>query len=158
MPTLNLYLRRYDKGKDHTNGEFYVEDMLFGESLEPPSRGLSKDMPLEEIKKKKVYGKTAIPTGTYELELRVSPSLKNRPYAKKYGGRFPYLKDVPCWSGVMIHPFNYASESKGCIAVGEKYKPGCVIRTTQGLEDLMDFYLLKAFETPGMKVFLTITE
>jgi hypothetical protein len=28
-------------------------------------------MSLEEIKKKKVYGKTAIPTGTYEVTLNV---------------------------------------------------------------------------------------
>lgn len=157
MNTLELTLSRYDLGSTYTNGVLRVEGMLFGETMEPPSRHLSKDMPLEEIKAKKVYGKTAIPTGRYELELRVSPSLKDRAYAKKYGGKFPYLKDVPNWTGVMFHPFNYGYESKGCIAVGEKWKPGIIINATKGYQDLMDFYLMPAF-LRGQRVFVTITE
>lgn len=157
MRPLELLIERYDYGKDYTEGKFYVDGMFFGESMEPLSRHLSNSMPLSEIRKKKVYGKTAIPTGRYELEWRVSPSLKDRSYAKKYGGKFPYLKNVPGWTGVMVHPFNYGTESKGCVAVGEKWKPGVVINATKGYQDLMDFYLIPAFER-GQKVYVTIVE
>lgn len=157
MRPLELLVERYDFGKDYTGGLFYVGWMPFGESMEPFSRHLSNSMPLSEIKAKKVYGKTAIPTGRYELEWRVSPSLKDRPYAKKYDGKFPYLKDVPGWTGVMFHPFNYGTESKGCIAVGEKWKPGVIINATRGYQDLMDFYIVPAFEW-GQRVFVTIKE
>lgn len=157
LPSLELFLVRKDFGDTYTGGEFQVEGMIFGDSMEPRSRHLSKDMPLSEIKAKKVYGKTAIPTGRYELEWRESPSLKDRSYAKDYGGKFPYLKDVPGWKDVMIHPFNYGTESKGCIAVGERWKPGVIIKATEGYTALMDYYLKPAFEK-GQKVYITIKE
>lgn len=157
MRPLELLVERYDFGADHTGGRFYIDGMPFGDSMEPPSRHLSNSMPLSEIKAKKVYGKTAIPTGRYELELRVSPSLKNRAYARKYDGKFPYLKNIPGWTNVMFHPFNYGSESKGCIAVGEKWKPGAILKATKGYEDMMDYYLVPAFER-GQRVFVTINE
>jgi len=38
-------------------------------------------MSLEEIKNKKIYGKTAIPTGTYEITLNVvSPKYSKSPF------------------------------------------------------------------------------
>lgn len=157
MNPLEMLVERYDFGADYTEGRFYVDGMLFGESMEPLSRHLSNSMSIAEIRARKVAGKTAIPTGRYELELRVSPSLKNRAYAKKYDGKFPYLKNVPGWTGVMFHPFNYGSESKGCISVGEKWKPGAILKATKGYEDMMDFYLADAFER-GQRVFVTITE
>ena len=157
MNTLEILVERYDYGKDYTMGRMYVEGMIFGDSIEPPSRHLSNSMSLAEIKAKKVYGKTAIPCGRYELEWRVSPSLKNRSYAQKYSGKFPYLKDVPGWSDVMFHPFNYGRESKGCIAVGEKFKDGVLMKATQGYQDLMDYYIVPAFKR-GQRVFVTIAE
>lgn len=156
-PPLELTVIRNDYGKDYTGGQMLVLGMIFGDTIEPPSRHLTNNMLLSEIKAKKVYGKTAIPTGRYKIEWKESPSLKNRSYAKQYGGKFPYLIDVPGWSGVMIHPFNYGTESKGCIAVGEKWMPGKVINATRGYQDLMDHYLVPAFKA-GQEVYITIVE
>ena len=37
--------------------------------MEPFDRGLTEDMTLQDIQNIKVFGKTAIPTGTYDLLL-----------------------------------------------------------------------------------------
>lgn len=157
MRPLELLVERNLFGDTYTMGRFYVDGMPFGDTIEPCSLHLSNSMPLEEIKAKKVYGKTAIPMGRYKLSLEVSPSLKGRSYAKKYGGKFPYLVDVPCWNSVMIHPFNRGSESRGCISVAEYLSPGVVKNATKGYQDLMDFYLVPAFER-GQDVYITISE
>jgi len=155
LRTLELQLVRSEFGNDYTGGILYVDGMRFGDTIEPKDRGLTSDMPLAEIKKQKVYAKTCIPYGRYKLSWQVSPSLKDRSYAKKYDGKFPYLLNVPGWEGVMLHPFNYGTESKGCIAVGEKWMPGKIINATKGYQDLMDFYLVPAFKR-NQEVWITI--
>ena len=55
------------KKAGYTISRIYVNGMLFGcNALEDTDRGLRSDMPLSEIKAKKVYGQTAIPSGEYE--------------------------------------------------------------------------------------------
>ena len=157
MNTLEILVERYDYGKDYTEGRIYIDGMYFGESMEPYSRHLSNSMPLSEIKKKKVAGKTAIPTGRYKVTLAVSSRLKNRSYAKKYGGKFPLLNNVPGFSGILEHPLNYGHESAGCIGIGEYWKPGVIARATQGHYDLMDYYLVPAINK-GQEVYITIKE
>ena len=58
----------------------------------------------------KVYGKTAIPEGTYEVKLTHSPRFKKI---------LPEILNVPNFSGIRIHSLNKAEESEGCIGVGE---------------------------------------
>ena len=58
----------------------------------------------------KVYGKTAIPEGTYEVKLTYSPRFKKI---------LPEILNVPNFSGIRIHSLNKAEESEGCIGVGE---------------------------------------
>lgn len=157
MRPLELLVERNNFGADYTMGKLWVDGMLFGDTIEPFSRHLTNSMPLAEIKAKKVYGKTAVPCGRYKMELRVSPSLKNRSYAKKYDGKFAYIMDIPAWTGVLEHPFNRGTESKGCFAVGEKWKDGVIINATKGHEDLMDFYLIPAFKR-GQEVYITYKE
>lgn len=154
MP-LELTLVRNDFGKDYTGGILYVAGMKFGDTMEAFDRGLVNTMPLSEIKAKKVYGKTCIPYGRYKLTWAYSPKFGSRPYAKKYNGKFPLFNNVPGWSGVLFHPFNSGTESQGCVAVGEKWMPGKIIKATQGFQDLMDFYLVPAFER-GQDVYITI--
>lgn len=157
MNQIELLVERIEFGSDYTIGKMYVDGMLFGDTIEPFSRHLSNSMPLSEIKKRKVYGKTAIPCGKYKVTWAFSPRLGGRTYAKPYGGKFPLLNNVPAWSGVLIHPFNYGTESQGCIAVGEKWMDGKIINATRGYQDLMDFYLVPAFKR-GQEVYITIVE
>ena len=115
--------------------------------LEPPDRGLDQSMSLDEILRRKVYGATAIPKGEYEIKLLVSPSLKNKPYAKKYGGRFPYIMNVPGFDSVLFHPGNTPKDTKACQLPGDfdKGKPDYVANSVRAYQDLMDFYLWPAF-------------
>ena len=157
MNTLELLVERSKFGSDYTMGRMMVAGMPFGDTIEPCSRHLSNSMPLPEINAKKVAGKTAIPCGRYLVTWAYSPRLGRRAYAKKYGGKFPLLNNVPGWSGVLLHPFNYGTESQGCIAVGERWKDGKIINATKGYQDLMDFDLVPAFQR-GQQVYITITE
>lgn len=154
---LEIIFERYIYGDDYTEGRCYVDGALFGESMEPKSRHLTSDMPLSEIKKIKVAGKTAIPAGRYKTTLAVSQRLKDRVYGKKYNGKFPLLNDVPGFSGILIHPLNYGTESSGCLGVGEKWMPGKILKSQQAYYDLMDYYIIPA-DKKGREVYVTIIE
>ena len=126
-------------------------------TLEDEDRDLQQDMPLEQIKARKVYGKTAIPRGTYRVGLRVSPSLKDRDYAKPYGGKFPVIENVPGFSGCMIHPGNTPADTRGCLLVGMLRSGirGRIFESQKAYRDLMDFYVWPAYQR-GEEIWLTI--
>lgn len=111
----------------------------------------------EEIKKIKKAGETAIPTGRYRIVLSVSPTLKDRSYAKPYGGRFPVLLGVPGFSGVMIHPGNTPTDTRGCILPGvlQGDKRGRIYDSQKAYRDLMDCYLWPAYQRKD-EIWITI--
>lgn len=66
---------------------------------------------LEDVLRlEKVYGKTAIPCGVYEIELNYSP---------KYKRIMPQILGVPNFQGIRIHSGNSAEDTEGCILVGQ---------------------------------------
>lgn len=128
---MKLLLKRIAKKPKYTIGKMYIDGVYFADTIEDCDRGLDQSMSLDEIKSKKIYGETAIPTGTYEVSMKIiSPKFKNRSWAKPYGGRVPRLLNVPGYEGILIHPFNTADESYGCVAVGENKVVGKVINST----------------------------
>lgn len=141
----------------YTHGRMFLDECgFFCWTLEDEDRGLTQDMPLATIKARKKYGQTAIPKGTYRVRMDVvSPKLKNRAYAKKYGGCLPRLENVPGYEGVLIHPFNTAEESLGCIAPGVYAGGGRIKDSTKAFYDLMDFYLVPAHKR-GEAIWITI--
>lgn len=146
--------RRWKKNK-YTIGISYINGVRFSETLEDRDRGLKSSMYETEIKARKVYGETAIPTGTYELKMTYSPKFANRPWAQKYGGKVIQIMDVKGFTGVRIHPFNTPEESLGCIAVGRNLETGKVLQSTNYYYKLLDNYILPAIKR-GEKVNLTI--
>ena len=161
MNPLMLYLRRDpDRSTDqYTAGRLFLDECGFlCDTLEDRDRGLTQDMDLDTIKAIKVYGETAIPKGTYEVRMdRVSPALKNRAYAKKYGGCLPYLVDVPGFDGILMHPFNSATECRGCIGPGDFVpETGRLKFSTRAFYDLMDCFLIPA-KKRGQKIYIQIT-
>ena len=126
---INLRLERIYKGVSYTIGKLYLNGKYFCDTLEDTDRGLKDTMPTEEIEKIKVYGKTAIPTGTYKVDMNtVSP---------KFSGKLPRLLDVKGYSGVLIHVGNKPEDTLGCLLVGENKVKGQVINSTAAFNRLM---------------------
>ena len=84
---MKLLVKRTWKKDTYTIGILYINGVRFSETMEDMDRGLNDKMSVEEIKKKKVYGETAIPTGTYEIDMNtVSPKFKTRIWGQRYNG------------------------------------------------------------------------
>ena len=153
---MELKLIRKVKNKNYTIGNLYINGVAFSETLEDCDRGLTQDMPLEEIKAKKVYGKTAIPTGTYEIDMNtVSPKFEKRSWAKPFGGKIPRLVNVPGYEGVLIHVGNTSESTSGCLLVGKNSVKGMVTDSSRTFMSLMSKYLLPA-KVKGEKITITI--
>ena len=139
---MELLLKRIAKKETYTIGKLYVDGKYIADTLEDKDRGLRQDMSLEEIKKIKVYGQTAIPTGTYKIDMNtVSPKFKNRSWAKPWEGKLPRLRDVPGYEGVLLHVGNQAQDSLGCVLVGQNKVKGQVINSTATFSKLMSILL-----------------
>lgn len=153
---MELKVKRVAKKEDYTIGKLYIDGVYFADTLEDCDRGLTQDMPLEEIKAKKVYGKTAIPKGTYDIDMNtVSPKFKDRSWAKPYGGKLPRLIEVKGFEGVLLHVGNTASDSSGCLLVGKNSIKGMITDSTRTFHTLMSKFLLPA-KVKGDKITMTI--
>ena len=143
---MKLLLDRIYKGPNYTIGKLSINGVYECDTLEDVDRGLTSQMSLDEIKSKKIYGNTAIPTGTYIVNMNtVSPKFKDRIWAKPYNGILPRLEKVLGYEGVLIHVGNDQEATSGCILVGENKIKGKVINSTATFHELMTV-LLKAYK------------
>ena len=86
-----LLTRRY-KGPKYTIGSLYLNKEYFCDTIEDTDRNLNDSMLEEDISRIKVYGQTAIPYGTYTIDMStISPKFSSRSWAKPYGGKLPRL-------------------------------------------------------------------
>lgn len=153
---MQIKVKRIAKKDTYTIGRLYVDGVYVSDTLEDRDRGLTDDMPLSLIKTKKVYGETAIPMGTYQVDMNtVSPKFKDRSWAKPYGGKIPRLVNVKGFEGVLAHPLNKASESLGCIGVGKNTVVGMITDSVNTFKKLMNDYLIPA-KNRGESITITI--
>lgn len=96
---MELTLNRIFLGTVATIGELWVNNSHLTDTLEDRVRPEGE----------KVYGKTAIPEGTYEMVLSYSPRFKKI---------LPEILNVPNFTGIRIHCGNSSADSSGCILVG----------------------------------------
>lgn len=135
---MKILLKRIAKLPTYTIGKLYIDDKYICDTLEDTDRSITQNMSLEKIQNIKVYGKTAIPTGTYKISLDiVSQKFKDRQWAKPYKGKLPRLLDVPGYDGILIHPGNKPEDTLGCILVGENKVKGQVINSVNTFNKLM---------------------
>lgn len=128
--------RRY-KSLLYTIGKLEVNHSYFCDTLEDPCRQLDDSMTHEQIQQIKVYGQTAIPTGTYKIDMdTISPKFKDRSWARFCGGKLPRLLNVKGFEGVLIHVGNKPEDTLGCILVGQNKVKGQVINSTATFEKL----------------------
>jgi hypothetical protein len=71
------------------------------------------------IRPTKVYGKTRIPEGTYEIKLRTEGKMHSE-YLEEYSWHrgMLWLQDVPNFEWIYIHILNFESQTDGCIGCG----------------------------------------
>lgn len=95
---MNLHLKRFKIEPGYTVGKLYIDGAFQCHTLEPTART------------EKVAGDTAIPTGTYTVFVTHSP---------RFNRNLPIVMNVPGFEGIRIHAGNRASDTDGCILVGQ---------------------------------------
>ena len=149
-----LVERKYKKDK-YTIGVMYINGIKFSDTLEDKDRNLTDSMSEMEISLKKIYGQTAIPSGTYKIHMTYSQKFSSRIWARKYNGKVPEIMNIKGFKGVRIHPFNTAEESLGCIAVGRNLEKGKVLYSSSYYYRLLDNYIVPAIKK-GEPIEITI--
>ncbi len=102
---MKLSLRRSRSNEKCTIGSLYVNGVFLCNVLEDPVRELKGIPPAVW----KIAGKTAIPSGEYQIVLSHSPRFKRI---------LPELLNVPGFTGIRIHPGNTDADTEGCLLPG----------------------------------------
>ena len=142
---MKITVKRIAKKNTYTIGKLYIDGVYETDTLEDRDRGLRKDMPIEVIRKMKVKGQTAIPSGTYNVIITYSP---------KYKKPMPLLLGVPGFEGIRIHSGNTDKDTEGCLLVGENKEVGKVLNSRAAYNRLFT-KLQKAFDK-GETITITI--
>ena len=129
---MELVLKRLIKTEKSTIGELSINGAFECYTLEDAER-ISK-----------VYGRTAIPKGQYEVIIN---------YSNRFKQYMPLLLNVPDYEGVRIHSGNTANDTLGCILVGQK--KGVDVIGARRLAYKALFNKMKAVEKKE-KIFITI--
>ena len=127
---MELKLKRIARRETYTIGRLYIDGVYFCDTLEDKDRGLKQSLPASVNAAKKRFGATAIPTGRYQVTLKI----KSHKFSKKKqyefcGGYLPRLMNVPAFEGVLIHIGNTAKDTEGCLLVGKNTKVGKVLES-----------------------------
>jgi hypothetical protein len=131
---MELLLKRVAFTGKSTIGELSIDGEFFCHTLEDVVR-----------QGPKVYGKTAIPAGTYEVIID---------FSKHFKKKMPHILNVPGFEGIRIHTGNKAEDTEGCILLGLTKGPDFIGRSRDAYAKF--FNLLEAGLEEG-KVFITIT-
>jgi hypothetical protein len=143
---MKLKLIRKTETKNSTIGELYYEGKFLCYTLEDVGR------------KVKIFGKTRIWAGVYEITLRTVGLFHNR-----YTKRFPdihkgmlHVRRVKGFKYILIHIGNYPKDTHGCILVGMGKGQDMITGSTNAYRKIYPI-ILGALER-GEKVELTIVD
>ena len=143
---MKIEIQREVFNANSTIGRMFVDGAYFGYTLEDTDRGLTSDMSTTLIKVKKVFGKTAIPYGEYEVILS---------YSNRFKKVMPLLLNVKGFEGVRIHGGNTEENTLGCPLLGSKKTDKTIFECAA-----INANLIKLLEhaLKFNKVFLSITK
>lgn len=133
---MELILKRTECGKVCTIGELLID-------------GVHECWTLEDVVRAdgvKVFGETAIPAGTYTIDITYSPRFKRD---------LPLLIGVQGFVGIRIHPGNTASDTEGCILVGQGRGQNCILSSRAAFDSL--FPKLQAAKKRGEKITVSVS-
>ena len=97
---MEIIVNRIFKASTYTIGELSVNNKYLCDTLEDRVRPTGE----------KVYGETAIPSGTYTVTLS---------YSNRFKKTMPEILNVPNFSGIRIHCGNSSKDTEGCLLVGK---------------------------------------
>jgi hypothetical protein len=100
---------------ESTIGRLYIDDVYQCRTLEDTVRTGAK-----------VYGKTAIPAGTFPLKLRTEGTT-HEDYKVRFAGIHRgtlHIDDIPGYKYVLIHCGNTPEDTLGCLLIGMAYNGG----------------------------------
>lgn len=117
-------------------------------TLEDVDRKLSQTDDLKHITEIKVFGKTAIPYGRYEVIMT---------YSDRFKQTMPLLLNVTGFAGVRIHSGNTANDTEGCLLVGYA-KDILHNRIVNSRAAIAELYMLISEAIKKEKVFITISK
>ena len=126
---MELKIIREKSSKEYTEGKLYINGVFFCDTLEDKDRGLNQSMSDFEIKRRKVYGETAIPSGTYKVILSYSPKFKRI---------LPEILNVKGFTGIRIHEGNTIHSTSGCLILGTKSSDGILKDSRKAVNSLID--------------------
>lgn len=112
---LELLLNRTTGTDESTIGEMLADGVFECFTLEPPIK-------TDGSKPR------AIPEGTYEVSMGVSPHFMMH---------LPHLRDVPGFDDIEIHVVNTAKDTRGCIGVGETESENFIGKSEVALDALI---------------------
>lgn len=138
---MKLLLNRVNADPLRTHGKLFIDGVYFCDTLEDTDRLLDSNDALEELNKKKIYGKTAIPIGSYTVVISYSPRFKRE---------LPLLLNVPAYLGIRIHPGNTEVDTHGCILVG--IRRGDKIINSRAMFDKLLSRMYKAMKTEPIQI------
>lgn len=153
---MEILLKRTIFSDKVTVGDLSIDGVPECHILEDTDRGLTQEMPLSEIVKKKIHSVTCIPYGRYEITIT-----KSERFSKLRGKDvfLPLLNDVPGFSGIRIHTGNKPEDTEGCLLTGTTVAPNNTI--TAGTSTIAFNNLFNKIQKAlslGQKVFITITK
>ena len=101
-----------------TTGEMLIDGAHECYTLDPVTRPEGAE---------KVFGKTAIPEGTYAVTVT---------FSEHFQCDMPLLAGVPDFEGVRIHWGNVASNTEGCTLVGEEQGRDAILQSRAAFDQL----------------------
>lgn len=105
---MELTLNRIERTENSTIGELKINGIWECWILEDKDRGLRQDLPFKDAQK--VYGKTCIPSGRYEVIIS---------WSNRFKRQLPLLMKVPGYEGIRMHPGNSEADTLGCLLPGQ---------------------------------------
>lgn len=107
---MELVLERYEEQELRVFGTLYADGVYICDTLEDTDRHLEDyKTDMEKGKAVKIYGRTAIPTGTYNVTYY---------YWAKHKNWYPWIQNVPFFSGILVHGGITENQTLGCVLVG----------------------------------------
>jgi hypothetical protein len=142
---MKLELKRKALKETYTIGDLFIGGVFFCNVLEDKVRDIDKDGQFDHGEVK-VFAETAIPYGTYQIDMT---------YSNRFKRILPLLENVPGFEGIRIHPGNTAVDTHGCLLVGKNTEVGKVTESKKTFDNL--FVKLAAAHEAKESIYITIT-